>query len=217
MKPSVKKIILAVAACSTFAGASAAMASAGANPMLPSVNNQSTSGLTMHIVSTITKSTCNIRPYTPAGADATTLNLGVVQPSPASADVHFFLKPENGCSAGIAKSGSQMNDQATLAEITWEGAGLTDHGLANMYGTAKGVHAELKALSGSGSAAIDSGSSVAADAIIKTGFQTVSYNTILNGDIPLPFEYAVRIASDDGQNMKSGTFDTDVSYTVAYQ
>ncbi|HAK3333280.1 TPA: hypothetical protein H2A59_003820 [Salmonella enterica] len=217
MKPSVKKIILAVAACSTFAGAPAAMASAGANPMLPSVNNQSTSGLTMHIVSTITKSTCNIRPYTPAGADATTLNLGVVQPSPASADVHFFLKPENGCSAGIAKSAPQMSDQATLAEITWEGAGLTDHGLANMYGTAKGVHAELKALSGSGSATIDSGSSVAADAMIKTGFQTVSYNTILNGDIPLPFEYAVRIASDDGQNMKSGTFDTDVSYTVAYQ
>ncbi|HAD5966286.1 TPA_asm: hypothetical protein G1Q02_05400 [Salmonella enterica subsp. enterica serovar Typhimurium] len=217
MKPSVKKIVLAVAACSTFAGAPAAMASAGANPQLPSVNNQSTSGLTMHIVSTITKSTCNIRPYTPAGADATTLNLGVVQPSPASVDVHFFLKPENGCSAGIANSMPKVNDKATLAEITWEGAGLTDHGLANMYGTAKGVHAELKALSGNGAATIVSGSSVAADSVVKTGFQTVSYDTILNGDIPLPFEYAVRIASDDGSAMNPGTFDTDVSYTVAYQ
>ncbi|EDU4886664.1 hypothetical protein CYH93_003505 [Salmonella enterica subsp. enterica serovar Java] len=209
---SVKKIALAVVACSSFAGSSSVMADAGN----PTVTAGKVSALTMHVIGTISKSTCDIRPYTAAGADATTLNMGTMTTGTESTPVSFFLKPVDGC-----------HDQMTgndAAEITWESNGLTDQGISNMYGTAKNVHIELSPESGGTDVAeIDSGSSpVKSGDKIKTGFQTVAYSTASDGVVPnvtpRPFKYNVKFASDSsGVNMDSGTVDTDMSYTVAYK
>lgn len=216
MNPSVKKVVLAVAACSAFASATSAMAGVG-SPTIPT--SQKVSALTMHVIGTITNTTCDIRPYTTAGADATTLNMGVMTPGEVSQPVSFFLKPVNGCTDGIT-SGSKS------ADITWESNGLTEHGISNMYGTAKNVHVELSPENGSGNSAaeIDTGASSVADGgLIKTGAQTVAYDKITTPAnpgpaTPLPFKYNVKFASDTkGENMKAGTVDTDISYTVAYK
>ncbi|EGC1083078.1 hypothetical protein H8467_005278 [Salmonella enterica] len=203
---SVKKIALAVVACSSFAGSSSVMADAGN----PTVTAGKVSALTMHVIGTISKSTCDIRPYTAAGADATTLNMGTMTAGQESTPVSFFLKPANGCSEGITGGGG-----STAAEITWESNGLTEHGISNMYGTAKNVHIELSPANGDGAAVTN------ATGFIKTGAQTVAYNSVAttgkSPDAPLPFKYNVKFASDNGGNMEAGTVDTDMSYTVAYK
>ncbi|EAA6845029.1 hypothetical protein R2E04_002433 [Salmonella enterica] len=203
---SVKKIVLAAVVCSSFAGASSVMADTG-NPTVPV--GKKVSALTMHVIGNITKSTCDIRPYTTAGADATTLNMGTMTTGKESTPVSFFLKPANGCSEGITGGGS------TAAEITWESNGLTEHGISNMYGTAKNVHIELSPVGGDGVAVTD------ATGFIKTGAQTVVYSTIAttgkSPDTPLPFKYNVKLVSDNGGGMDAGTVDTDMSYTVAYK
>ncbi|ENG3301093.1 hypothetical protein ABTX20_005371 [Salmonella enterica] len=200
---SVKKIVLAVVACSSFAGASSVMADVGN----PTVTAGKVSALTMHVIGTISKSTCDIRPYTAAGADATTLNMGTMTPGKESTPVSFFLKPVDGCNDGIASGDS--------AEITWESNGLTEHGISNMYGTAKNVHIELSPANGDGAAVTN------ATGFVKTGAQTVAYNSVAttgkSPDAPLPFKYNVKFASDNGGNMEAGTVDTDMSYTVAYK
>lgn len=211
MNLSVKTIIFAAVACSSFAGISSAMADVG-NPTLPA--GKQVSAITMHMTGTITNSTCNIRPYTTAGADATTLNMGVLTKGKTSETVSFFLKPVDGCITGIT-TGSKS------ADITWESNGLTDHGISNMYGTAKNVHLELSPASGEGAAEINGDASAVADkGVVKTGSQTVVYNKIATGGDPaaaLPFKYNVQLVSDNGNDMEAGTFDTDVSYTVAYK
>lgn len=211
MSLSVKKSVLAVVVCSAVGAAMPTMAETG-NP----TGSRATS-LTMRVVGSITNSTCNIRPYTSAGADATTLNLGVVSKSSSSSPVSFFLKPENGCTDGII---SVMDGKAAseTATITWDSNGLTDHGISNMYGTATNVHLELKPVTGSsgsadGFAEVSSG----APEVIKTGTQTVNYKTLASGGKATPFKYEVKLASDDDtKDMGAGTFDTDISYTVAY-
>ncbi|MDJ3788083.1 hypothetical protein LEI94_26770 [Salmonella enterica] len=215
MSLSVKKSALAVVVCSSLGGIVPAMADAGNNPTLPA-GGTSVSALTMHVVGSITNSTCNIRPYTSAGADATTLNLGVVSKGSASSPVSFFLKPENGCTDGII---SVMDGKAAseTATITWDSNGLTDHGISNMYGTATNVHLELKPVTGnSGSADGFAEVSTGAPEVIKTGTQTVNYKTLASGGKATPFKYEVKLASDDTKDMGAGTFDTDISYTVAY-
>lgn len=208
---SVKKIVLAVVVCSSFAGASSVMADAGN----PTVTAGKVSALTMHVIGTISKSTCDIRPYTAAGADATTLNMGTMTPGKESTPVSFFLKPVDGCNDGIASGDS--------AEITWESNGLTDKGISNMYGTAKNVHIELSPESADADIAkIDTGSStVKAGDKIRTGYQTVVYSTASDGAAPnvtpRPFKYKVKFVSDNGVSMDAGTVDTDMSYTVAYK
>ncbi|EBH1518727.1 hypothetical protein CBX60_23490 [Salmonella enterica subsp. enterica serovar Pensacola] len=200
---SVKKIVLAVVVCSSFAGASPVMADTG-NPTL--VAGQKVSAITMHVIGTISKSTCDIRPYTAAGADATTLNMGVVNKGEAGTPVSFFLKPVDGCSDGITNGGS--------AEITWESSGLTEHGISNMYGTAKNVHIELSPMNGDGVAVPDT------TGVVKTGAQTVVYGGIAAGDpsTPQPFKYEVKLVPDSGDKLtEAGTVDTDMSYTVAYK
>lgn len=211
---SVKKIVLAVVACSSFAGASSVMADAGN----PTVTAGKVSALTMHVIGTISKSTCDIRPYTAAGADATTLNMGTMTTGQESTPVSFFLKPANGCSEGITDGGG-----SNAAEITWESNGLTDKGISNMYGTATNVHIELSPESADADIAkIDTGTStVKAGDKIRTGYQTVAYSTIAttgkSPDAPLPFKYNVKFVSDNGVSMDAGTVDTDMSYTVAYK
>ncbi|EEB8601918.1 hypothetical protein H8526_005337 [Salmonella enterica] len=106
----------------------------------------------------------------------------------------FFLKPVDGCH-------DQMTGNDT-AEITWESNGLTDQGISNMYGIAKNFHIELIPESGGTDVAeIDSGSSpVKSGDKIKTGFQTVAYNTVADGAdpnvSPRPFKYKVKFVSD---------------------
>lgn len=207
---SVKKIVLAAVVCSSFAGASSVMADTG-NPTVPV--GKKVSALTMHVIGNITKSTCDIRPYTTAGADATTLNMGTMTPGAKSGTVSFFLKPADGCSDGIASGGS--------AEITWESNGLTGQGISNMYGTAKNVHIELSPVAESDlTALIDGSSPVSSTDRIRTGFQTVLYSKVASdapSSAPLPFKYEVKFVSDDSSvNMEAGTVDTDMSYTVAY-
>lgn len=208
---SVKKIVLAVVACSSFAGASSVMADVGN----PTVTAGKVSALTMHVIGTISKSTCDIRPYTAAGADATTLNMGTMTTGTESIQVSFFLKPVDGC-----------HDQMTgndAAEITWESNGLTDQGISNMYGTAKNVHIELSPESADADIAkINASSSpVKSGDKIKTGYQTVAYEVASDapsGNVtPRPFKYNVKFVSDNGVSMDAGTVDTDMSYTVAYK
>lgn len=210
---SVKKIVLAAVVCSSFAGASSVMADTG-NPTV-SVGKK-VSALTMHVIGNITKSTCDIRPYTTAGADATTLNMGTMTPGAESGTVSFFLKPVDGCGEGI--TGEQGS---AAAEITWESNGLTQYGISNMYGTAKNVHIELSPVADADfTASIGSSSSVSSGGKIRTGFQTVVYDKVASGgdpSAPLPFKYNVKFASDNGGSMEAGTVDTDMSYTVAYK
>ncbi|HFJ2164450.1 TPA: hypothetical protein ACGTPM_004700 [Salmonella enterica] len=211
MNLSVKKTALAVVVCSALGIVMPVMAAG--NP-----TGSSATSLTMHVVGTITNSTCNIRPYTTAGADATTLNLGVMTQKTLASEVNFYLKPENGCSAGIIKDTNDVNSLAsTTAQITWESSGLTEHGISNMYGTAQNVHLELSPVSESGMAEINSSSSsVASKGIIKTGSQTVTYNKITDSSAVLPFKYSVKLAKDGTEAVTGGTFDTDITYTVAY-
>ncbi|EMD4511837.1 hypothetical protein VQ300_004872 [Salmonella enterica] len=203
---SVKKIVLAVVACSSFAGASSVMADTGN----PTVTAGKVSTLTMHIIGNVSKSTCDIRPYTTAGADATTLNMGTMTSGTASPTVSFFLKPVDGCNTGITG-----DSPSTAAEITWESSGLTEHGISNMYGTAKNVHIELSPVNEGGVAETDM------TGIIKTGAQTVAYKTIATAALsstPLPFKYDVKLVPDSGDKLTEvGTIDTDMSYTVAYK
>ncbi|EPC0218042.1 hypothetical protein ACRV89_003732 [Salmonella enterica subsp. enterica serovar Newport] len=212
MSLSVKKSVIAVVTCSVLDGIVPAMADAG-NP----TGSRATS-LTMHIVGSITNSTCNIRPYTTAGADATTLNLGVAtKGAAAGSPVSFFLKPENGCTDGIIKVVGGKT-ASTTTQITWESSGLTDHGISNVYGTATNVHVVLSPEDGDGTttAKIADGGVKAGDAI-KTGSQTVNYNTIASGASANAFKYNVSLAkNDDAKDMGAGTVDTDISYTVAY-
>ncbi|ECT5252343.1 hypothetical protein ATT74_22085 [Salmonella enterica subsp. enterica serovar Panama] len=216
MSLSVKKSALAVIVCSILGSVVPAMADVG-NPSLP-VGGTSVSALTMHVVGVITNSTCNIRPYTAGGADATTLNLGVVvKGSTSVSPVSFFLKPENGCTDGII-SAAGGKQGSTQAQITWESNGLTEHGISNMYGTAKNVHIVLSPVEGDGTttAKIDSGGVGNGDAI-KTGSQTVNYKALANGSSANAFKYEVKLAkNDDATDMGAGTVDTDISYTVAY-
>ncbi|EFT4511174.1 hypothetical protein H2549_004839 [Salmonella enterica subsp. enterica serovar Stanley] len=216
MNLSVKKSALAVILCSVLGSVVPAMADVG-SPSLPE-GGASVSALTMHVVGTITNSTCNIRPYTAAGADATTLNLGVVSKNSTSASpVSFFLKPENGCTDGIV-SVSEGKNGSTRAQITWESNGLTEHGISNMYGTATNVHIVLSPAEGDGTttAQIDAGGVKAGDAI-KTGSQTVNYKALTNSSSANAFKYEVKLAkNDDATDMGAGTVDTDISYTVAY-
>ncbi len=202
----VKKVVLAVVACSAFASAPSVMAVTSATP-----------GFTMHIVGSITKSTCDIRPYTTAGADATTLNLGSVVPGKASPPVSFVLKPANGCTDGITSGSSS----SSAAEITWDSNGLNEQGISNMYGTASHVLIKLSPENETGSAVVEtSGGTVASGSPVTTGARTVAYSTIASGGgtpAPLPFKYDVKFVSDNGGDMGAGTVSTDVSYTVAYK
>lgn len=214
MNTSVKKVVLAVAACSAFASATSAMADTG-SPSTPA--GQKVSALTMHVIGTITNTTCDIRPYTTAGADATTLNMGVITKGAESTPVSFYLKPANGCTDGIIGSASNTT-ASSAAEITWESNGLTEYGISNMYGTAKNVHVELSPVSGGDGAEINSTTSAVKNGgLIKTGYQTVQYSTIIKESTVLPFKYNVKFASDDSKEMSAGTVDTDMSYTVAYK
>lgn len=212
MQSSLKKSVLAVVVCSGIASIAPAVAGTG------SPTGSSATSLTMHVVGTITNSTCNIRPYTTAGADATTLNLGVMTKDTLASEVNFYLKPENGCSSGIiATSSPTVTTGSTTAQITWESNGLTEYGISNMYGTAQNVHLELSPVSESGVAEIDSSaSSVVNNGVIKTGSQTVTYNKITDSSEVLPFKYSVKLAKDGAGNVTGGTFDTDITYTVAY-
>ncbi|EBO0021361.1 hypothetical protein DSO52_26775, partial [Salmonella enterica] len=83
MRFSTNKAILAVAVCSSFVCASAAMAADAAKG----------NSVSMHFVGSVTSNTCNVRPFNSAGADATTINVGTVKPdgSEAEAPVMFYL------------------------------------------------------------------------------------------------------------------------------
>lgn len=210
MSLSVKKSALAVVVCSSLGGIVPAMADAG-NP----TGSQATS-LTMHVVGSITKSTCDIRPYTSAGADATTLNLGVASATSFknSDKVTFFLKSKNGCSEGIIETSGSAGDGASSADITWDSNGLTDHGISNMYGTATNVHLALTAEKGDGTS---TALATSGNGAITNINQTVKYSIKQAfGSSALPFEYSAMLEADSGKTVGGGTFDTDISYTVAY-
>ncbi|EBU1127580.1 hypothetical protein CE665_24975 [Salmonella enterica subsp. enterica serovar Poona] len=213
MSLSVKKSALAVVACTALACVSSAVADTGTSQEAAGHVNS----VTMHLLGSVSTSTCDIRPYTSAGADATTLHMGVVSKEASeSSPVNFYLKTVNGCVNGISAE--------SAAAINWDSNGLTTHGISNMYGTAKNVHIELSPQSGAGYATVASDSPVVANSTIHTGAQKVVYekSTVFKvadekPAVALPFKYSVKFASDDGKSFGSGgTIDTDISYTVAY-
>lgn len=196
MRFSTNKALLALAVCSSFVCASAAMA---ANP----VQGNSVS---MHFVGSVTGSTCDVRPFNSAGVDATTINVGTVKPNEATATaaVSFYLKPVN-CDTNAITS--------TNASILWAGSGLSSVGLLNTRGSATGVHIKLTPVNESGANAIDTGG-VQANDMIREGGNIVFYKgtEALKGS----FAYKVGLEVDAGAKPTQGTVDSDVAYTVAY-
>ncbi|EMZ7257316.1 hypothetical protein ABE341_003863 [Salmonella enterica] len=194
MRFSTNKALLALAVCSSFVCASAAMAAQG-------------NSVSMHFVGSVTGSTCDIRPYNSAGVDATTINVGTVKPNEtaATAAVNFYLKPVN-CDTNTITS--------TNASILWAGSGLSTVGLLNTRGSATGVHIKLTPVNESGANAIDTNQGVQADNIIKEGGNVVYYKgtAALKGH----FAYKVGLEVDAGAKPTQGTVDSDVAYTVAY-
>ncbi|EGN2615826.1 hypothetical protein IIF13_001615 [Salmonella enterica] len=197
MRFSTNKALLALAVCSSFVCASAAMA---ANPA-------SGNSVSMHFVGAVTGSTCDVRPFNSVGVDATTINVGTVKPNEttATAAVSFYLKPVN-CDTNAITS--------TNASILWNGSGLSTVGLLNTRGTATGVHIRLTPVDENGANAIDAGSGVKAGEMIKDGANIVYYKGVeaLKGS----FAYKVGLEVDAGVKPTQGTVDSDVAYTVAY-
>ncbi|EAA6844497.1 hypothetical protein DRX19_26615 [Salmonella enterica subsp. enterica] len=197
MRFSTNKAILAVAVCSSFVCASAAMA---ANPA-------SGNSVSMHFVGAVTGSTCDVRPFNSAGVDATTINVGTVKPNEttATAAVSFYLKPVN-CDADAISS--------TNASILWGGSGLSTVGLLNTRGSATGVHIKLTPVNEGGANTIEAGNGVQANNPIREGGNIVFYkgDTALKGS----FAYKVGLEVDAGVKPTQGTVDSDVAYTVAY-
>ncbi|EFS5371778.1 hypothetical protein HXP82_000656 [Salmonella enterica] len=196
MRFSTNKAILAVAVCSSFVCASAAMA---ANPA-------SGNSVSMHFVGAVTGSTCDVRPFNSAGVDATTINVGTVKPdeTTATAAVSFYLKPVN-CDINAIAS--------TNASVLWAGSGLSTVGLLNTRGSATGVHIKLTPVNESGANTIDTGG-VQANDMIREGGNVVYYKgaAALKGS----FAYKVGLEVDAGAKPTQGTVDSDVAYTVAY-
>lgn len=196
MRFSTNKAILAVAVCSSFVCASAAMA---ANPA-------SGNSVSMHFVGAVTGSTCDVRPFNSAGVDATTINVGTVKPdgSGVEAPVNFYLKPVN-CDINAITS--------TNASILWESSGLSAVGLLNARGSATGVHVKLMPVDEANANAIDTGG-VQANDMIREGGNIVFYKgaTALKGS----FAYKVGLEVDSGVTPTAGTVDADATYTVAY-
>ncbi|EDQ0044306.1 hypothetical protein G4S02_004818 [Salmonella enterica] len=197
MRFSTNKAILAVAVCSSFVCASAAMAAD------PAKGNS----VSMHFVGSVTGSTCDVRPFNSVGTDATTINVGTVKPDETTptAAVHFYLKPVN-CDVNAISS--------TNASILWASSGLSTVGLLNTRGSATGVHIKLTPVNESDANTIDTTSGVQADNIIKEGANIVYYKDAkaLKGS----FAYKVGLEVDAGAKPKQGSVDADATYTVAY-
>ncbi|EEL0428589.1 hypothetical protein GZB42_001572 [Salmonella enterica] len=197
MRFSTNKALLAVAVCSSFVCASAAMAAGAAHG----------NSVSMHFVGSVTGSTCDVRPFNSAGVDATTINVGTVKPdgSEVTAAVDFYLKPVN-CDADAITS--------TNASILWAGSGLSTVGLLNTRGSATGVHVKLMPVNETGANTIDKDNGVQADDVIKEGANIVYYKdaAALKGS----FAYKVGLEVDAGATPTQGTVDSDVAYTVAY-
>ncbi|EHU5543373.1 hypothetical protein M2772_000660 [Salmonella enterica subsp. enterica serovar Bovismorbificans] len=197
MRFSTNKALLALAVCSSFVYASAAMA---ADPA-------SGNSVSMHFVGAVTSSTCDVRPFNSAGVDATTINVGTVKPNEAAATavVNFYLKPVN-CDTNAITS--------TNASILWAGSGLSTVGLLNTRGSATGVHIKLTPVNESGANTIDTDNGVQANNIIREGGNIVFYKgtAALKGS----FAYKVGLEVDAGAKPTQGSVDSDVTYTVAY-
>ncbi|ASD88370.1 hypothetical protein MY092_005357 [Salmonella enterica] len=197
MRFSTNKALLALAVCSSFVCASAAMA---ADPA-------SGNSVSMHFVGSVTGSTCDVRPFNSAGVDATTINVGTVKPNEtaATAAVDFYLKPVN-CDTNAITS--------TNASILWAGSGLSTVGLLNTRGSATGVHIKLTPVNENGANVIDTNQGVQANDIIREGGNVVYYKgtAALRGH----FAYKVGLEVDAGAKPTQGTVDSDVAYTVAY-
>ncbi|EMA9950540.1 hypothetical protein U5861_000878 [Salmonella enterica] len=195
MRFSTNKAILAVAVCSSFVCASAAMAEKG-------------NSVTMHFVGSVTDSTCDVRPFNSAGVDATTINIGTVSKDGTKVEppVMFYLKPVN-C--------GDYEITSTNASILWASPGLSTVGLLNTGGGASGVHIKLMPVNETGANVIDtSGNGVKADNIISEGANIVYYKSTsaLTGS----FAYKVGLEVDSGATLAPGSVSTDVTYTVAY-
>lgn len=195
MRFSTNKALLALAVCSSFVCASAAMAAKG-------------NSVSMHFVGSVTSSTCDVRPFNSAGVDATTINVGTVKPDGAEAEapVNFYLKPVN-CDAKVIAS--------TNASILWASSGLSDVGLLNTHGSATGVHVKLMPVNETNANVIDINNGVQADKIIREGANIVYYG---GNTKPLTgsFAYKVGLEVDSGVTPTAGTVDADATYTVAY-
>ncbi|EAS5320273.1 hypothetical protein D8T91_19760 [Salmonella enterica] len=199
MRFSTNKAILAVAVCSSFVCASAAMATD------PAKGNS----VSMHFVGSVTGSTCDVRPFNSGGVDAATINVGTVKPDETTptAAVSFYLKPVN-CDVNTISS--------TNASILWAGSGLSTVGLLNTRGTAKGVHIKLTPVNETGANTIDTTSGVQANDIIKEGANIVYYKAVGSDKLTGSFAYKVGLEVDAGAKPTQGSVDADATYTVAY-
>ncbi|ECW2673464.1 hypothetical protein F3X92_24810 [Salmonella enterica] len=199
MRFSTNKAILAVAVCSSFVCASAAMAGDAAKG----------NSVSMHFVGAVTSSTCDVRPFNSAGVDATTINVGTVEPGgnkTPTPPVKFYLKPVN-CELGSITS--------TNASILWSSSGLSTVGLLNTHGTATGVHVELAPVNETGANPVSEGG-VPADGLVKEGLNIVYYKAAGSDALTGSFAYKVGLKLDSSAGATPGTVDADAIYTVAY-
>ncbi|EBP9841699.1 type 1 fimbrial protein [Salmonella enterica subsp. enterica] len=194
MRFSTNKAILAVAVCSSFVCASAAMAEKG-------------NSVTMRFLGAVTDSTCDVRPFNSAGVDATTINIGTVSKDGKKVEppVMFYLKPVN-CESGPS---------STHASILWASPGLSTVGLLNT-GVARGVHIKLTPVNDTGANPIDTTSGVQANDIIKEGANIVYYKAAGSDKLTGSFAYKVGLEVDPGATLAPGSVSTDATYTVAY-
>lgn len=218
MRFSVKNIVLALAACSAIAGIQTATAGNGLPQPSAITTSKQLSSMNMRITGAISGNTCDVRPYTTAGADATVLNLGIYGVGQQSVlnkttDVEFFLKADADCiTTNAPKNG---------VEVRWSSSGLTTNGINNVYGTSDNVHIELSPVNGDGKtvAAIDTKKGVQEGSFVKEGNASVYYTgPVAPATVtPAAFKYKVAIVADtSGELLHQGTIDTDISYTVAY-
>ncbi|EGT3611498.1 hypothetical protein FAP59_18080 [Morganella morganii] len=196
----IKKTVFAVAACSAMAGISPAMAA-----------DAPVNSVSMHFVGAVTNATCDVRPFNSAGVDATTFNIGNIAPDNAStiAPVKLYLKPVN-CTGGAI--GVQN------ATVSWTSSGLSDHGLLNTGGTAKGVYVKLIPVNETGANPIDETApgGVKPNQPIKEGANVVYYKASNTAKIDKPFAYQLSIAQDVNGTAGAGTIDADAIYSVSY-
>lgn len=185
---TVKKVALAVAACSVMALSASSMAN------------------TLVFTGAVTSSTCDVQAVSSSGVVTPEIQLGSIEPgATASASaVNFKLAPVNSASCNETK-----------ADMTWTSENLILTGLKNT-GSAGGVHIELRPVNADDANPIDGNSPVTNGALIKGGSNLVKYIAAAETKLNKSFNYTAQLAVDSPNSPTVGSVATSATYTVAY-
>ncbi|EFS2651723.1 hypothetical protein HX362_004643 [Salmonella enterica] len=187
-----KKLILAMAVCSVFAGINTASAAVSKNPVSITIKGD------------VKDNTCNLKAVTLAGEEITATGLSVGDANVSDAapkTVGFKLVPDTGSTCATSLGGK--------VDIKWEGS-LGNNGYTNT--TVDGTNAVLH-LNPIGDGANHASLVTAwAENTIKTGADTVSYNSPASTD---EYFYEAGLVAPAG-GFTPGAFSTTASFAVTY-